>query len=58
LKDIELGETHWKEIHIRDVEKLKELKKSNDDKIKFYQDEIQKLDKAWEESSDFDCRDL
>ena len=58
LENIDLQEKNWKENHIREIDKLKDLKSRKEEEIKEHQNRIEELDKMWNESADFDCPDL
>ena len=58
LENIDLQARNRKDIHDREMEKLKELKSRKEDEIKLQQTRIEELDKMWAENSDFDCPDL
>ena len=58
LENIDLQEKNWKENHIREIDKLKDLKSRKEEEIKQQQDRIEELDKMRNESADFDCPDI
>ena len=58
LENIDLQEKNWKENHIREIDKLKDLKSRKEEEIKEHQNRIEELDKMWNESADFDCPDI
>jgi len=58
LENIELQKKNREENHIREIEKLKDLKSRKNGDIRLLKTRILELDRNWENASEFDCPDL